>query len=396
VYPPSHHTRTGFARQAWLVLLAASLLAGGIVLALRALSYDAEMHRRYTYALTLSQAALEAQAASADLRSWQARNARELLRADGVMQKSEFVELAQLAGDLRQRLARLAELNMPANHLATLAQLQRALEASERAAHQAAAEGASSYQTSAAALASHRDFDALEHALTTLVGEANARATAAARQAESLDSTARMTLAVLSGVALILIAVLIGLTVRTLRANNSLLDRMSHLAQEDALTGIANRRTLDEALPVEFARARRGALPLSLVMLDLDHFKRYNDRRGHAAGDALLRGASQAWLKQLRPTDLLARYGGEEFTLVLPACDADQAAQLVDRLRPLMPDRQTFSAGIAVWDGSETTTELVQRADKALLLAKKGGRNRTMIAGRELQTTLPLEIAATP
>jgi diguanylate cyclase (GGDEF)-like protein len=170
---------------------------------------------------------------------------------------------------------------------------------------------------------------------------------------------------------------------------------MSHLAQEDGLTGIANRRTLDEALPVEFARARRSGQPLTLVMMDLDHFKRYNDRRGHAAGDALLRGAAQAWLKQMRPTDLLARYGGEEFTLVLPACTADQAAQLVDRLRPLMPDRQTFSAGIATWEATETPTELLQRADRALSLAKKGGRNRTMIAGRELQATLPLEIAAT-
>jgi diguanylate cyclase (GGDEF)-like protein len=394
VYPPSHHSKTGLARQAWLVLLAASLLAGGIVVALQALSYDAEMHRRYGYALTLSKAALEAQNASADLRSWQARNARELLRGDTVMPKSEFTELARLASDLRERLARLAELEMPADHQGTLLRLQETLQESERAARQATVEASDVTRTRATVLASHGDFDALEHALTALVGEANARATAAARQAESLDATARITLGVLSGVALVLAIVLIALTVRTLRANNSLLDRMSHLAQEDALTGIANRRTLDEALPVEFARARRGAVPLTLVMLDLDHFKRYNDRRGHAAGDALLRGAAQAWLKQLRPTDLLARYGGEEFTLVLPACDADQAAQLVDRMRPLMPDRQTFSAGIATWDADETAIELVQRADRALSLAKKRGRNRTMIAGRELQTTLPLEIAA--
>jgi diguanylate cyclase (GGDEF)-like protein len=168
---------------------------------------------------------------------------------------------------------------------------------------------------------------------------------------------------------------------------------MSRLAQQDGLTGIPNRRTLDEAVPVEFARARRSGQPLTLVMIDLDHFKRYNDRRGHAAGDALLRAVAHAWSKQLRPTDLLARYGGEEFTLVLPACTADQAAQLVDRLRPLVPDRQTFSAGIATWEDDESRGELVQRADRALLKAKKLGRNRTMIAGRELQTTLPLEAA---
>ena len=232
--------------------------------------------------------------------------------------------------------------------------------------------------------------------MTELVVGTNARAAAIARQAVGLNETARTGLIAFSGITLVLAVLLIGLTLRTLRSNNVLLDQLSHLAQEDALTGIANRRTLDEALPVEFARALRSGQPLTVVMMDFDHFKRYNDRRGHAAGDALLRGAAQAWSKQMRPTDLLARYGGEEFTLVLPACTADQAAQLVDRLRPLMPDRQTFSAGIATWEGHETATELLQRADRALLLAKKGGRNRTMIAGRELQATLPLEVAATP
>ncbi len=176
----------------------------------------------------------------------------------------------------------------------------------------------------------------------------------AARQAEELNDTARVGADRLLGHRSAAGAALIGLTLRTLRANKALLERMSHLAQQDGLTGIANRRTLDESLPVEFARALRSGQPLTLVMIDLDHFKRYNDRRGHAAGDALLRGAAQAWLKQLRPTDLLARYGGEEFTLVLPACSADQAAQLVDRLRPLMPDRQTFSAGIATWEARIT------------------------------------------
>ena len=115
------------------------------------------------------------------------------------------------------------------------------------------------------------------------------------------------------------------------------------------------------------------------------------------AGDAALQRVAGLLQQQARrPADLVARYGGEEFTLVLPACTADQAAQLVDRLRPLMPDRQTFSAGVATWEGHENATELLQRADRALLLAKKGGRNRTMIAGRELQATLPLEVAATP
>jgi diguanylate cyclase (GGDEF)-like protein len=130
------------------------------------------------------------------------------------------------------------------------------------------------------------------------------------------------------------------------------------------------------------------------VMIDLDHFKRYNDRRGHPAGDAVLRGAAQAWRKQLRPTDMLVRYGGEEFTLVLPGTDAKQAEQLVDRLRAPVPDRQTFSAGIATWDGYEAATETLQRADAALLQANKAGRKRTMVSGMEPQVTLPLMVVA--
>lgn len=391
------HPKTGLARQAWLVLLAASLMAGGVVLALRALSFDSEVHRRYEHALTLSQAALEAQQSSADLRSWQARNARELpLGTESPTSAAEFAALGRIAAELRGRLERLSALETPADHQQKLAQLQQSLLGFERIAQQASDPGGRGAELSRAALlASSAEFDALEHSLTELVGSTHARAAASARHAEGLSDTARVALIGFSATALLLALTLIGLTLRTLRANNALLDRMSHLAQEDGLTGIANRRTLDEMLPVEFARARRSGQPLTLVMMDLDHFKRYNDRRGHAAGDALLRGAAQAWLKQMRPTDLLARYGGEEFTLVLPACTADQAAQLVDRLRPLMPDRQTFSAGVATWEATETPTELLQRADRALSLAKKGGRNRTMIAGRELQATLPLEIAAT-
>lgn len=394
--PPTPHTKTGLAHQAWLVLLAASLMAGGVVLALRALSFDDELHRRYEHAFALSQAAMEAHNLSSDLRSWQARNARELLRGgDAAVPAPEFAALGQIANDLNRRLARLAELEMPAELQQRLAQLLQTLRSFEQIAQQSADRRGDPGSSRAVLLASSGDFDALEHALSELVRGANAHAAAAARQADSMNDTARSALIAFSAIALLLALTLIGLTLRTLRANNSLLDRMSHLAQEDGLTGIANRRALDEALPVEFARALRSGQPLTLVMMDFDHFKRYNDRRGHAAGDALLRGAAQAWLKQMRPTDLLARYGGEEFTLVLPACSADQAAQLVDRLRPLMPDRQTFSAGIATWESTETPTELVQRADRALSLAKKGGRNRTIVAGRELQSTLPLEIAAT-
>lgn len=209
----------------------------------------------------------------------------------------------------------------------------------------------------------------------------------------SVEEQVRWLFALLAGT-LVLGMLASMLALRTLKANRELLNGMQQLAREDALTGAVNRRGLDDVIPVEFARARRSGHPLTFVMIDLDHFKRYNDRRGHPAGDAVLRGAAQAWLKQLRPTDMLARYGGEEFTLVLPATDAKQAEQLVDRLRAPVPDRQTFSAGIATWDGYETSTEILQRADAALLQAKKAGRNRTMVSGMEPQVTLPLMVVA--
>jgi diguanylate cyclase (GGDEF)-like protein len=193
-----------------------------------------------------------------------------------------------------------------------------------------------------------------------------------------------------SGLALLLGGAVIALLGQAQHENRAAMGIMGELLRTDPLTGVTNRRGLDENLPVEMARARRGELPLTVAMLDLDFFKRYNSRRGHAGGDSLLRTAAQSWRKQLRPTDTLVRYGGEEFTLVLPTCDSDQACQLIARLRPLMPDNQTFSAGVATWDFRESGDELLRRADNALLLAKKNGRNRTMVSGQEDQISLPL------
>jgi len=379
-------------RRFWIGVLAVILMLVGVVLALRAMTNDSAVHASYERALSLSQAALDAQHASGDLRAWQARNARALLAGgDAAITPAELQELVAIATDLQDQLRRV-DADLPAPRKARTAELRSNLQRLERIARNGLAVGESGSSVSRAALlGTAAEVDSFEQALGEIVSDTNAQATAMAHQAETLKDTARYGLVGFSLITLALAAVLSLLTLRTLASNRELLERMSRLAQQDGLTGIANRRTLDEAVPVEFARARRSGQPLALVMMDIDHFKRYNDKRGHAAGDALLRTSAQSWAKQLRPTDLIARYGGEEFTLVLPACSADQAAQLVDRLRPLMPDRQTFSAGIAAWDGDETTNELVQRADRALLQAKKRGRNRTTIAGREMQATLPLE-----
>ncbi len=117
-------------------------------------------------------------------------------------------------------------------------------------------------------------------------------------------------------------------------------------------------------------------------MLDFDRFKAYNDAHGHPEGDRLLREVACAWQACLRATDSLARYGGEEFALIAPVATVEEAVRLVDRLRAEVTEGQTCSAGVALWDGAETPTELLTRADAALYAAKLAGRDRTHLATR--------------
>jgi diguanylate cyclase (GGDEF)-like protein len=154
--------------------------------------------------------------------------------------------------------------------------------------------------------------------------------------------------------------------------------QLERLAQHDPLTGAANRRAWDRALPVEMDRARRAGSPLAVALLDLDHFKAFNDTYGHQAGDQLLRSATEAWRPLLRSSDLLARYGGEEFAVLLPSSTLGEAVEVLDRLRVATPLAQTFSAGVALWHGTETSDQLVARADKALYQAKQAGRNQVL------------------
>lgn len=157
-------------------------------------------------------------------------------------------------------------------------------------------------------------------------------------------------------------------------------ERLDTLAHVDDLTSAANRRSFDQRLTVEVARARRSGSSLSVCALDLDHFKRYNDTFGHPAGDELLRRVTASWSATLRPEAMLARIGGEEFGLILPAAQLRVAEVIVERLRAATPHEVTFSAGVAVWDGTETIADLVARADGALYRAKSDGRNRLVVA----------------
>jgi diguanylate cyclase (GGDEF)-like protein len=154
--------------------------------------------------------------------------------------------------------------------------------------------------------------------------------------------------------------------------------QLRDLATIDELTGLPNRRGWAAALSAAIEHGRRNGTPLSIAMIDLDHFKRFNDEFGHQAGDRLLRGAAAAWRDVLRAADQIARYGGEEFIVLLHDADATDAERMLARLRPATPAGQTFSAGVATWNPPETSDELIARADRALYRAKQAGRDRTV------------------
>ena len=186
--------------------------------------------------------------------------------------------------------------------------------------------------------------------------------------------------------------------VRDMTEQKDLQDKLASLATTDGLTGLANRRAFDERLADEWARARRDGTQLSLLLIDVDHFKKFNDHYGHLAGDACLRALGRILSAQAkRPADLAARYGGEEFAVLLPNTDADGCADVGEGIRQALHDLAmlhtqnppsrlvTASVGGAAALPSETTMDcstLVAAADRALYAAKDGGRDRLVMSGQ--------------
>jgi diguanylate cyclase (GGDEF)-like protein/PAS domain S-box-containing protein len=178
--------------------------------------------------------------------------------------------------------------------------------------------------------------------------------------------------------ALVLLADEAGLALR----QEQMVKELELLAITDDLTGLANRRGWDLQLHHLMATARLSGSPLTVAIADLDHFKVYNDTRGHVAGDDLLHEFASAARHALRAVDFLARWGGEEFAVALPNCGLDEAAGVLERIRKAVPDCQTCSFGYATWTGVESAPELMVRADAALYAAKAAGRDR--IRGADL------------
>jgi two-component system cell cycle response regulator len=165
--------------------------------------------------------------------------------------------------------------------------------------------------------------------------------------------------------------------------NSLLLDQIRRLAATDALTGLANRRTFEETLERELSRARRQGDDVTLVMIDLDHFKNLNDSHGHLVGDEVLRHVGRRLTGLCRDFDTPARYGGEEFAVILPRCSEHEALEVAERMRRSLatdgpPVPISASAGVATFPSQAGESgELIRAADHALYQAKGEGRDRT-------------------
>jgi diguanylate cyclase (GGDEF)-like protein len=156
--------------------------------------------------------------------------------------------------------------------------------------------------------------------------------------------------------------------------------KVESLALTDTLTGLGTRRSFEEELPRELARARRNEMALCVAALDLDHMGAFNMLRGEREGDRLIKETAATWAGTLRAVDLAARLDGDEFAVLLPGCALGEAIEVVDRLRELTPRGQSSSAGVARWDGDEPAEVLLLRARDALGAAKASGRGTTFAA----------------
>jgi len=165
------------------------------------------------------------------------------------------------------------------------------------------------------------------------------------------------------------------------------MERFRHLAETDRLTGLFNKGKFNEVLKKEIERVKRYKRPLSLIIFDIDHFKRINDTYGHKVGDEVLKELAKVIKKSVRKTDFVARWGGEEFVILALETDLEGAFKLAEKIRKTVEEHEfptvknvTVSLGVAQYIDGESPEDFIIRADMALYKAKEGGRNRVELA----------------
>lgn len=381
-----------------LTLLVLALVVGGFVLGYRALILEARDSRRLSAQLDVSEAVLEAKFYAAALSRAQVAYALDARGRGAEAERADAkarAEFARASTMLQQKLAELGHATISGAQRQALNGARASFDrfvAFDQSVLQAyrLGEGESAAKTDARVLdegtplyhALTRSFDALALALREGSYSAGERMT-------ELNRNVRRWLGALALSSIALSAFLVWMVARTLAKRDALAAQLDTLARTDALTGVANRRAWDEELLRALERSKRTGLPLCVVLVDLDHFKKFNDAHGHQAGDRLLSDMSAAFTAELRRDDQIARYGGEEFALLLNGCDAAQARATLERLSKVMPQRQTFSAGIVQCDGSEDARAVEALADRALYQAKFTGRRRAVVADKNALAATP-------
>jgi diguanylate cyclase (GGDEF)-like protein len=172
-------------------------------------------------------------------------------------------------------------------------------------------------------------------------------------------------------------------TIQDLSERKRMEETLTRLASTDPLTDVYNRGRIEELLRQEIARAGRYGQPFAVLLLDLDYFKKVNDRFGHSVGDTVLKEIAAAVQRQLRETDALGRWGGEEFLVLCPGTGQEEAVAIAERLRRLVEGLAfgvTISCGLTEYRHGDTVDVLINRADRALYGAKRDGRNTVRLA----------------
>ena len=288
-------------------------------------------------------------------------------RDASVLNASELRDAERLATNLR--FALITDRSAVKNALSALTQKRAVMQRSELAL----LEVLTFELTSAASPEAERLIQRLQNSLAGRFDELRA-------EQQAIDQIQMRQLIGFSSSVAACVALMVALLIVGYQQRTTLIQRLEWQASTDGLTGVLNRRAWDSGYGLTLNRANRLGLSVSVVMLDLDHFKRFNDRYGHGAGDKILHLTAQALQRSTRVTDIVARYGGEEFALCLEGCTAEDAKSLLERIKSKLPGGMTFSAGVTVTDGSEPPSVVLERADRTLYAAKQAGRNMVLIS----------------
>ncbi|AAQ58208.1 GGDEF domain-containing protein [Chromobacterium violaceum] len=337
--------------------------------------------------IAIAQAAMEVKFDAADLNGWQTGYAFDIVRNiegashDDAISRSEFLRSAD---NFRRDIQTLRGMALSADQRSQLDSVQRDFNAFMERDRDIIAmyrSGDAAQRDKASKLVMGEEIQIFTH----ISQNTNALAVSITldlmkkvAQSNSYGIVARWIMLVMWIIASAMAILLVRLLHKWLGQMRSLMQKLEALAGTDELTQLPNRRTWDIQIEMMLATARRYRQPIAVALFDLDHFKQFNDSYGHPEGDRLLREVAVLIKSRMRQSDLFARFGGEEFVLALMDCNLDQAAARIESLRGNLPDQQTFSVGVTVWLEGERIHSTLARADKALYLAKNGGRDRVV------------------